>query len=748
MRSFASNGDIVSGDTNRILSDKVGPKGSHRVVPVYGKSGSGKSHAISDVLAASSVEAVHFRARRDHATLIPFARALVDALEGLAPSLRSGFSEAALAAARAAQPAKVLGDWLADRLGTTHAVIAVDDLHLVDESAPVRDFIIRIVASSGPRIRWIVAARETHLWPLATWLAHSTACVPVEVVADSRREPPQEWLLRASLVEWTLRKSVPTVTAARALALLPALDRAYLDRLQRGYETLEEIAKAFPFTRSGDRFVSSFSDALLAATSRYDAGAFAAASLALVDATPAARLQFFTALDAREDIVEALDRDGFAMLERGEGDIVDEAIRRLSAIERHGCALPVALEAKREMRLGRHDVGEAWYLHAASIAGNADDRARVEFAHASDLLRRSRFDAIEMLERITSRTVSQSFDAMAAATLAAAYAATDRPESAHEMIEKALSSVATWPETCSVNVRALVYRQAAYVLLRDGAPQEAAAMARRAIAFAEVCAADDVIAAALSVLVVVAISHADDGNEALVLLAQLERCALRLDNAYLLRYSRLAQLDEYGERAMWPDVDRIESILAQQELENDARHADETLVRTRALRMAASGNFPGALGLLGGVPENAGDPELLALRHAESAVYAAAAGNRIEAKSAIVRAEAALRFSTDPGVNALTVRAILQLSLAELLLGDVTSAVRRTRDIEPAARAFPRMNALATAIEAVLAFDDRDADTTSMAMLDALVALHAAGLGGIAASIGALPLARLARRAS
>ncbi|GAC1547581.1 MAG: hypothetical protein NVS3B16_19700 [Vulcanimicrobiaceae bacterium] len=712
---------------------------------VIGPAGAGKTEAIARGLDGMRARHVHFRVRRAHAELVAFVRGLVDELAPTVPALGVGFASAAATARRSMRPALVLGEWFALHLGSERAVVALDDLHLVDESADVRDFLIRAIGFAAPEVRWVLGTRETHRWPLASWLAGSVAGVPLALELDRNREPHDDAAVAAAARVWFDALAGERATTASVLALLPTLDASHLAHLSGAHELIAELDERFPYARSGDRLRPEFAAEIVRASTPLDAAVVAGARRALEAAPVAERLQHATEIGDGAAIVDLMNSDGFALIDAHRGDIVEQAVSRLSADERRSCALAVLLEATRETELGRYDVAESWYLHAAHIASDAAGRARVEFEYGSDLLRRARTDCIETLERVSECSVTPSFDARATAALGAAYAAADRWELARATIADALAAVEAWPEGEDVAARARIYRQAAYVFLRDANPLAAAKFARRAIDLGERWGLDEIVAGALSVLLVVATSHEDDGAETVDLLQRLERCARRLDNTFWLRYARLGLLDAYGERAAWAEVDRMEQLLASQELENDTLHTDETLVRTRALRAAGTGDFNSALRLLRTSSDHVADAGLRAFRQAEIATYAAAAGDREAAARAI---DTEILHALPSGASALVVRTELQIALAQFLLGHSRVARMRLRRVAGEAARFPRMRVLHEAIGCVLAFDDEQAETTGAAMLESLVALHACGLGGMASILGALPLAVIVRRAS
>ncbi len=726
---------------------RLGPASPYRITLITGAVGSGKSEAIAGTVATMSARCAYFAPRRSQEQLVPFVRGVIEAFRGPVPALSVGFASAAAAARRSTRPALVLGDWFATHLGAERTVIALDDLHLLDEEpadvSPVRDFIMRAITASSPNIRWILGMRDTYRWPVSAWLAGSVAGIPIEFRGQGSSLSDEATFhdVRA----WLATRSIEDRSTAGILSRLPSLHDEVLARVPAVRTLLSDLLRVIPYACSGERLRLSVADALASGDLTDDDRAVARRAL---DGAPSHEvIQYLTDLCDGDAIVDLLAREGFALIDAHYGDVVDRAVAILDKSDRDRSAIALLLKAVRETELGRHDVAESWYLHAIRIAPEPASAARVEFEFASDLLRRARHDCVDLLEKVEKTPVSPAFDARVAAALGAAYAVSDRWDAARDAIRRALVAVDAWPEQADLAVRARILRQAAYVHLLDNDPSLAATFARRAIELGERLGLDEIVAAALSVLLVVASSHDDDGDGALALLRRLESAAYRLDNAFLLRYARLGQLDAYGDRAAWGDVDRVEALLESQELENDILHTDETLVRTRALRAASLGDFVSALRLLGTSAEAAGsDAGLRALRHAETATYAAAAGERAKALAAIDEAQKILP-SLSAQANALVVRTDLQLTLAMHALGRRRLARARHRAAESYVVRYPRLALLHATIGRLLDFGDEPFDARGSEIVASLAALRACGLGGFASVIAALPLELVVREA-
>jgi hypothetical protein len=126
-------------------------------------------------------------------------------------------------------------------------------------------------------------------------------------------------------------------------------------------------------------------------------------------------------------------------------------------------------------------------------------------------------------------------------------------------------------------------------------------------------------------------------------------------------------------------------------------------------------------------------PDRRALRWAEIALYAAAAGMPEPAADALSEAR---RRLPDTGEGKLAIQALSFALLAATLLRD-GEARRELRGDSRLARLSGRLAPLLEAVEAIHNYNERSVD--HHALLAAFEALHDAGLGGVAAMFEALP---------
>ncbi|MDQ2908744.1 MAG: hypothetical protein M3R44_05255 [Candidatus Eremiobacteraeota bacterium] len=357
--------------------------------------------------------------------------------------------------------------------------------------------------------------------------------------------------------------------------------------------------------------------------------------------------------------------------------------------------------------------------------------------YAGNLLRRGRFDCIDVLESLVDKAATPELEASVIATLGAGYGAAGRWQEARQRIAQALLRV---DDITDVATRASVYQSAAYVALQDGDAQAAERYAGVALSLADEHGYDRIAVLALIVHYVVASSFKDDIASALDILRALERYANRLGNAFFRRYALLGMMESHAERGDRPELERTELALEREEVENDVVHAEESLLPARAMRLAGSGDFAGAYRLLASSAERPMEADQRALRFAEIAVYAAAAGFEEIADRAIAAARKALRRA-GCGPTATLMRVRLHVALASLLLGRLRSAAGVLCSTERATADLPRLRKFHALLRAMLA--RRRGVPNHDEVLRLLETMDDEGFGGIAQIIEALPDVRL-----
>ncbi len=772
-------------------------RASHqRITLVSGSSGAGKSTAIDAYVKLLSGATATYVPEPAATDLLAFVRGLVTALQATHPALSHGLVAAFGNARRAQRLPTLLAQWFADRLESEDLTIVLDDLHLVDESSDVAEFVAAAIEYSAARVRWIVGVRSSEMLPIAKWLAADlidlsiddttlalTADETVELAA--RLEVDRDRALETfsfagsntgrltlslrcaddrvssgtlgreffeddleALVAPMLRRFKPQyLRSMHALLQFPSLDDELVDRIAFGHELVERLAIEAPYAfRFPGRacFTSAFS-AIAKRVSPADDALRSEAVHQVVAALegaqrPAAATHAAASSGDADAILGLLERHGFVLMNRGYGDVVNAAVGALPTQARRQNFVALTLEAMRESDLGRHDVADAWFSHAATIAPDRITRARVQYIYGSDLLRRGRLDCIDTFETIAAEQMDAELQASATAALGAAYGTAGRWAESRDCIKKALGCI---NDVVDVAVRAMVYHRAAFVAVRDHDVEAAEKYAEHALALAAEHGHDEIAIASMSVLCFSAVNCKDDINKGLTLLASLNACAQRLGSAFWRRYALLVLIDLESDRGSWTDLKHAEHELGNEEIENDIEHADEALLPSRALRLACGGDFFGAYNVIAGSAQRHADPQQKALRLSEVAVYAAAAGLKQEAITAMAAARTTLRrvpFSAE----SMSVRARLNVTLASILTGKLRSAAISLSALAPKVRTFPRLSAFHALLQAML-MRQRGAQNHAH-ILSLLEVLHEGGFGGVAMMIEAIPFGRLSLR--
>jgi hypothetical protein len=162
----------------------------------------------------------------------------------------------------------------------------------------------------------------------------------------------------------------------------------------------------------------------------------------------------------------------------------------------------------------------------------------------------------------------------------------------------------------------------------------------------------------------------------------------------------------------------------------------QALLPAQALNVAAAGDFEEAYRLLSPTADRQISDDRRALRFAEIALYAAAAGHISEARAAI--AQVLARFDAlEPNMRR-TLRTNAILAVALYLVGRRADARERLREVATAQQhASLRIRMLTQTLEVL--FARWDGAENFARLLEALQVLRASDFGGIAAVLAAMP---------
>ena len=153
---------------------------AYRVVLVTAPAGFGKSVAVRHYLERRKIEHVRCGLRRGDGTLLTFLGAFAASLERVAPNMVHAYSNFYTNVEES--PTIVLGiaQWMAAMLKSFRGTIFVDDVHYAREDPRVGELLLELVERTGPDVRWIFAARDPQVLPVATWLAYGVCDVPID----------------------------------------------------------------------------------------------------------------------------------------------------------------------------------------------------------------------------------------------------------------------------------------------------------------------------------------------------------------------------------------------------------------------------------------------------------------------------------------------------------------------------------------------------------------------------------------
>ncbi|HZW53305.1 MAG TPA: hypothetical protein VFF00_04675, partial [Candidatus Elarobacter sp.] len=360
--------------------------------------------------------------------------------------------------------------------------------------------------------------------------------------------------------------------------------------------------------------------------------------------------------------------------------------------------------------------------HAAS----RDIAAEATYRLARELVRRGRDDAVELLEPFANDpALAVEQHCAILSVLAEAYLVAHRPDDARDMLCRALEPA----ENLDLAARAHLFTRASYVELYAGDRERAREYATIGAALAEEAHLYVMAVGSYSVLYNVAYEDAGP-SESLVYLRHLGDSAIRSGNVDFLMYTIVAAYELRVEQGDVLAVERLERDLREFDLHYGASAALEGLLPSRALVAAWKADFAAAYEILApsGPQQSSTDRE--ALRWAEIALYAGAAGMHERALTALRRFHDA--YARADCSSQQTARAAILARLAALYAGEPDVAA-------PPCALGARLGALAHGVEVVIQRHRGNPDAGSEALLGAFDALRRHEMGGMAKLLAALP---------
>lgn len=728
-----------------------------------------------------------------HGDLLGFMRALATCLADLAPPLLTSLHGIYDGVSRADDAADRIAQWAAGHLRDVDACIAIDGLENANDERIFRLLGDLVDRTSDTRLRWIIVTQRAAALPIARWLADDRMDAPIDEVdlaltfddiaaaVAVLAAPISLDRLRALCViaaDWPaaialLLSDAAAVRATPGPASHPHeyayfAERAFTARSAReqrflietclyrcldlpllavaGWDDVEALlarlrdAGAFVFTQPAGRYqyhesFRAFVEARLRASGpeMYARVALQTAQVCRARGCWVEALELYTDLGALMPLACLLSEQGFALMDRGEPETVFRGLGLLGDLEYAAYPVALALKASLESLHGSFDVAEAWFRHAIENAGDSAGRGTIVFRFATDLVRRDRADAIDLLRpEIEAGRHDLELMVSLGGLLATAYATHNLRMEAARTIEHALEQMAG---VASTSVRAKLLFQAGYVALFAREPARAKHFAEQALATALASHLYDIAARALSILYNIAMDYDEDIAAARRYLEQLAACSMNAGSRHLLMYATLGRYEIEVLSGNLIESSRLDAALKSLEIDYSVI-ATETLLPAQALRATWTGDFHRAYLLVAPTAEKQITPARQAQRYAEIAVYAAAAGLRQEASTAAALALATAPKSSPADKTVAFTKAYVALALT--LLGRRARALKMLLKLRRSRGVSPRLEQLVRAIVTLNIRWTRGTYATDLRPV--LAELDARDFGGIARLIEALPL--------
>ena len=781
------------------LTGRLAKAARYPIVAIVAAAGFGKSVALRDFLQTERIEHVRYDVRADHRTLLEFVRGFAKAVESSAPGALASFADAQARAIESKHAPLELALWMLEHVHAVKAIV-LDDLHHIDGDLESTTFVRELIERSADDLRWIIASRSELGLPIASWIAYEKMDLPVreadlcftlsEALAAAQdanvgEERAQELLrltdgwpvaFSIALRSATAPADLPVVTdgtreviyrylAEQVFARLSPQEREFLlqtsvyawldsqiiERRGDAPELLGKLRREAGFiyaaSESELRYHDLFRDFLENELRARGEAAWAATVCAAAEVLEmldrnSEALVLYQRANATADLVRLLESRGFDLLDRGRTEVVETSINGIPDAQRRAHSAIIGIEAAIAARRGNADLAEDGYRLALERATKTAQKAEIAYRYAIDLVRADRnAEAIALLEPHADSALSDTaLRASLLATLASAHVQAGNAAAAKQYIERGLTLLERSPEG---TLRARIYQRAAYVMLRSGDVDRARQYASTAVELAERQGLYDLAARAYSVLYNITNDVDDDPISSLRFLEALEACARKGGSAQMRVFAVVAVFDIAVERGDDATIGRLE-------MEIDSLEASypqaviNALLPARALQAAWKKEFAEAYELLGRTASAQQTAERRALRWAEIAVYALAAGLRDEGDAALNQAYGEL--AQCEGVNRRLLRTRIFIALGELLRGRDVAANRLLHEVEKQATAkMPRIRALVR--PALLLYGRLFGGNYNDASFEAaLERVRAENLGGLARLLETLPLNAISNR--
>jgi ATP/maltotriose-dependent transcriptional regulator MalT len=758
-----------------------------RAVLIGAPSGYGKSEVIREY-AASDPSSV-LLAVAEKASFARFAGDLVQTLSPHVPGMRLSLMGAYERALQRSDPPDALAVWFARHLANVACTIIIDDLQNAGDPQIAR-FVARVIERSAETVRWIIASRTLDDLPVASWLAHEIANIPLDEstlrlslyeaeaiggeVAPTVGAPAiaeihestdgivADFIFFARLAQRRASETGTTYEDAVAqtyaqfddverefvlqTSLLPDLDPQAISRAA-GPEAaviLGAMREKFPEIFDNARYQSRFREFArekASALEPEERGRFFVRAARALETfgDVAGAIRLFAAVDDEPEILRLIERYGFNSMEGSKSYVLHDALAALGAEARRANHSVLAVQAIMASFGGQLDVAESLFQNALNACDVPAQRMRMRYLYAVDLLRRGRTDCIELLKPDEAFFEAPAEVRVAVmSSLGAAYVLTGQMDLARKWVERALSSAERLTDGVLL---ARVQHQASFVALHSNDGETAKRLATKAAESAERVGVFEVAAASYSVLYNVAVDLEDDLEVSASYLERIAACGAKCGSVEKQLYAWVAAYEIAIERGDARAALGIEREIGEFDVQYSGRLVMQALLPAKATQFGWYGDFSRAHHILSSSAEQQTTTDRQALRWAEIGFYAAAAGDTVDATKSVTTA---LRLIKGDGAqpNLRHWRARLLCALTFLLLGRlraprlILNALRR--DI-PAK--FTRALALVQAVEALVA--RRGGERNYDDVITALDTLRRRQSGGLARLLEALPSALL-----
>jgi ATP/maltotriose-dependent transcriptional regulator MalT len=699
-------------------------------------------------------------------------------------------------------PSSEIAAWLDVLLKKYRGAIVLDDLHVAAGEPAIADLVSDLVERRATDSRWIIATRDPLALPIASWLAYGLCDMPIDetdlrltaneaadaVAAMGTKIHSSEVNELLSLTEgwptafgFALRASARTTDAARALAgtkemvytylaeqvfrslrqeerdfllstaLLPSVDLEVLERagirdtsalLARLRRATSFIAKDSDTNYHYHDLFRDFLDQQLRSygSDFYRESQISAARILRAAGRDAEALALFTQAKDSQSVSLLLRNHGVELFEKGYTDALTEAIRSLptndSATDPRLLLLSALLHAFR----GRFNEADSCFSGALELAAHdVDLQADIAQRHALSFLNRVNVpSAIDIIARVDVVLIrDKTIECRVLATKASALSFAGRHGEAKESITRAVDLTARLHDE---SLRVFVLQHASAVAFNSSNFDEARGFINACVREAHRLGMFRAAARANSLLYLIA-HHYCDYAECTWTLTQMKRDAERAGDSAALAFVKLNSYEMAVERDDTRQILEIEADIEHASSDAEVR-TNETLAPALAMRAAWLSDFASAFELLDGSAERQSTTARRALRLAEVALYASAAGERDKAEASLKGLQdifqsfptAAVEFDTSR-----LVKSRILFAIAAILMGRASTAHNLLREVELGLSKYPpALRALVRAARAIYIHIETGAAHADMAT--ALSELKQNNYGGYARLIEALPL--------